>query len=254
VAGFNTGLTILAAVVAVLGVLCLWWRKSMGREIALMAATETSKAGDVARLAPGTLVELKGTLRCEKPLVSEFAQQPCVYFRSEIEREEVYYDRDSDGKQRRNTRKISLHSNIQHTACAIEDDSGRVAVDPEGADIEAVQVVRGYGYPPSSKTGGETAGVIGRTLDAIAEQNIRHWEMALAVDVPAYLIGEVRPGGTIGKPAKGSPNKTFVISHKSGEERVKDIGTSMTMVFWLAIALFAAAVATLVWAYSKGPA
>jgi len=78
-------------------------------------------------------------------------------------------------------------------------------------------------------------------------------EHALGVDVPAYLLGEVKPGGTIGKPAKGSANKTFVISHKSEEERAKEIGSTMTMVFWVAIALFAAAVGVLVWAIKKGP-
>ena len=35
----------------------------MGGEIALMAPTATSKTADVAKLAPGTLVEIKGTLR-----------------------------------------------------------------------------------------------------------------------------------------------------------------------------------------------
>jgi hypothetical protein len=63
----------------------------------------------------------------------------------------------------------------------------------------------------------------------------------------------VKPGGTIGKPAKGSANKTFVISHKSEEERAKDIGSTMTLVFWLAIVLFAAAAGVLVWAFIKGP-
>ena len=87
----------------------------------------------------------------------------------------------------------------------------------------------------------------------VADQSTRHFEHALGVDVPAHLLGEVKPGGTIGKPAKGSANKTFVISHKSEEERAKEIGSTMTMVFWVAIALFAAAVGVLVWAIKKGP-
>jgi E3 Ubiquitin ligase len=87
----------------------------------------------------------------------------------------------------------------------------------------------------------------------VADQSTRHFEHALGVDVPAYLLGEVKPGGTIGKPAKGSANKTFVISHKSEEERAKEIGSTMTMVFWVAIARFAAAVGVLVWAIKKGP-
>ena len=62
----------------------------------------------------------------------------------------------------------------------------------------------------------------------------------------------MKPGGTIGKPAKGSANKTFVISHKSEEERAKDLGSTMTMAFWVAIALFAAAVGVLMLGDQEG--
>jgi hypothetical protein len=248
-AGVNVGLAVVAAILAAGGLLSLWWRTRMGGEIALMAATATSKAADVAKLAPGTLVEVKGTLRCAQPLTAEFSKQACVYFKAEIERDEVWYDTDSQGKQRRNTRKVTLHSNIQHAPCLIEDDSGRVAVDLEGAEIEAPQVVYAVGLPG----GNAAADVITSVTQLVSDQTIRHFEYALAVDIPAYLLGEVKPGGTIGKPAKGAANKTFVISHKSEEERAKDIGSTMTLVFWLAIVLFAAAAGVLVWAFIKGP-
>jgi hypothetical protein len=256
-AGFNHGLVYLAVALVVLGLLCLWWRRSTSGAITLTTATPTSKAADIAKLAPGTLVKVKGTVRCAKPLIAEFSQQPCVYFRSEIEREEVYYDRDSDGKERRNTRKTSLHSNIQYAPCVVEDDSGTVAVDLEGADIEAIEAVSGYGYPANSKAGAVALGTVANAFVAVAsvvsEQDIRHWERVLAVDIPVYLMGEVHPGGTIGKHAKGSHNKTFVFSYKSEAERIKDLGSTMTLALWLAIILFAAAAATLVWAWNKGP-
>ena len=248
-AGLNTGLFWLAVVLAVVGLLCLWWRRGMGGEIALMAAMPTSKAADAAKLTPGTLVEVKGTLRCAKPLTAEFTQRPCVYFRSEIQREEVWYDTDSQGKQRRNTRKSTVHSNIQHAPCEIEDDSGRVALDLEGANIEAIEAVNQPGLPSSA---GMT-GTLSALASSVAGQSIRHFELLLPVDGPAYLIGEVKAGGTIGKPAKGSHNKTFVVSYKSEEERVKDLSSTMTWVFSLAIILFAAAIGLLVWAYNKGP-
>ena len=122
----------------------------MGGEIALMAPTATSKTADVAKLAPGALVEIKGTLRCAQPLTAEFSNQACVYFRAEIECDEVWYDTDSQGKQRRNTRKITLHSYIRYVPCEIEDDSGRVAVDLDGAEIEAPQVVYSMGLPAAN--------------------------------------------------------------------------------------------------------
>jgi len=60
------------------------------------------------------------------------------------------YDTDSKGKQRRNTRKITLHSYIRYVPCEIEDDNGRVAVDLDGAEIEAPQVVYSMGLPAAN--------------------------------------------------------------------------------------------------------
>ncbi len=83
----NLVLGICAAVAALVGLGLLWWRSRVGREIALMASLETSGAGSVAAIAPGTLVEVKGTLRVRVPLKAEFSGQPCAYYKSEIERE-----------------------------------------------------------------------------------------------------------------------------------------------------------------------
>ena len=58
----------------------LWYRSRLGGERALMAATPTSKAADVARLAPGTIVEVKGNLRCQAPLKGEFHRKHVPIF------------------------------------------------------------------------------------------------------------------------------------------------------------------------------
>src|SRR5262249_59526645 len=119
----------------------LWWRRRVGEELRLMAATPTSKAAEVARLAPGTVVEVKGTLRCTGPLTAELSKQSCVYFKSEIQREVVYYENDSQGKRQRKTRTESVQSNTRFAPCAVEDASGRVAINLDGADIEGQQQV-----------------------------------------------------------------------------------------------------------------
>jgi hypothetical protein len=248
-AGLNFGLSILALALTVFGLLVLWWRSRIGGEIALMADTPTSKARDIAKIAPGTLVEVKGTLRCASPLTAEYSQQPCVYFKAEMTREEIYYDTGSDGKQRRNTRRTILHSNIKHAPCQIQDDSGTVALDLDGAEIEAPETVRRVVNPGSAALG---------TILSIAsggsnQDTFRETEFLLAADIPVYLLGEVQPGGTIGKPGKGSHNKKFVVSTKSEEERTKDLGSNMTFALWGAIALFAGAAGALIWAWVKGP-
>jgi hypothetical protein len=85
----NPVFAVLSGVVALLGLVCLWFWKKLRDEVALIAATPTSRATDVAALAPGTLVEVKGTIRCAAPLTGEFSKQTCVYSRSEIERKET---------------------------------------------------------------------------------------------------------------------------------------------------------------------
>jgi hypothetical protein len=187
-AGFNLVLLIIAAVLALLGVGCFWWRTRVSREIELMASTPPSTAAQAAQATPGTLVKIIGTLRCQSPVTSEFSQQPCAYFKAEITREEVYYDRDSDGKERRNTRTITVHSNTQNAACAVADSSGMVGIDFQGAEVEAVKVLERTGNP---NTGSGFMGV----LSAIGSAGDRYIEYILAPDSPVYVLAEARSGG-----------------------------------------------------------
>jgi hypothetical protein len=245
-AGFNLVLLIVAAVLALFGLLCLWWRSRTNKEIQLMASTPPSTTAQAAQAAPGTLVKVIGTLRCQAPIVSEFSQQPCAYFKAEITREEVYYERDSDGKEQRRTRTTTVHTNSQNAACAIADDSGMVGIDFHGANVEAVKVLDRIGNPNSG------SGILG-VLSSIGSASDRYIEHTLAPDCPIYVLAEVRSGGLIGAPAKGSHNKTFVISHKSEAQRFKDLGSTMKWALWIGIVLLIIAAGVLYGAWRAGP-
>ena len=108
-----------------------------------MGQTETSNATDVPGLAPGTLVEVKGTLRCEGPLVSEMAKERCAYYSSRVVREYLERDYDDDdhdaGSDRRS--EVVAH-NEQFAPFTVEDATGVVPVNAEGAEVDAKQVVR----------------------------------------------------------------------------------------------------------------
>jgi hypothetical protein len=239
----NLVLGICAAVAALAGLGLLWWRSRVGSEIALMASLETSRAGSIAALAPGTMVEVKGTLRVRAPLQAEFSGQPAAYYKCEIEREETYYERDSNGRDERKTRTTTVYANTKYGQCLIEDASGKVGIDFDGAEVEAVKTID----EPTAPPGGGATGVIGGVLSALSSTNAsyRRREYTLAPDIPLYVLGEVREGGLVGKPASSSKNKTFVISHKSEEERTKSL-TSTTrwlMVFGLALLVLAVVLA-----------
>ena len=234
----NLVLGICAAVAALVGLGLMWWRSRVGREIALMASLETSGAGSVAATAPGTVVEVKGTLRVRVPLKAEFSGQPAAYYKCEIEREETYYERDSNGRDERKTRTTTVYSNMKYGQCLVEDGSGRVGIDFDGAEVEAVQTVNEPTAPP-----GGGGGVIGGVLSALSNSNAtyRRKESILAPDIPVYVLGEVHEGGLIGKPVSGSKNKTFVISHKSEEERTRSLTSKTRWLLAIGIALLALA-------------
>ena len=63
------------------GVLLYFRRKTLAKT-ELMRGVQTSAASEVSVAAPGTLVVVKGTLRCEEPLTSEMAEKTCAYYLS----------------------------------------------------------------------------------------------------------------------------------------------------------------------------
>lgn len=247
----NLVLGICAAVAALVALGLLWWRSRVSRELALMASLETSGAGTIVQQSPGTLVEVKGTLRVRVPLQAEFSQQTCAYYKCEIEREEVYYERDSQGRDQRKTRTTTIYSNMKYGQCLIEDESGKAGIDFDGAEVEAVQTVNEPTAAPNA-TGG---GMLGTVLAAISNTNatFRRKESILAPDIPVYVLGEVQQGGLIGKPASGSKNKTFVISHKSEEERTKSLTSTTRWLMVGAAALFVLAAVLVYFGVKVGP-
>src|SRR5437667_3098446 len=156
----DTLLAIFAAIAAIIGAGLLWWRWSVGRELAAMAATHPSGASGIAQLPPGSPAAVSGTLRVRAPLTAEFSGKPCAYFKAEIEREEVYYERDSQGREERRTRTTTVYSNMKYGQCLVEDATGRVGIELEGANVEAIQTVKEPTSAPNSSSSGMVAGVL----------------------------------------------------------------------------------------------
>jgi hypothetical protein len=230
---------IIFALIALAGAAgCLWYRQRLGREIALMAATATSKAVDVARLAPGTVAEVKGTLRCAVPLTAEFSKEVCVYHKSDIERETVYYQRDSQGRSQRKTRTETVHTSTRFAPCTVEDDSGAVPVRLEGAEVEGRQAFHRREQEQQS-----VAGAVLNIALGSGGATLIYTETVLAKDIPVYVLGEVQADRSIGRPAEGSRNKVYVVSQKSEEQRSRDLTRTMLWLLVGAIVLFLMAAA-----------
>ncbi len=122
----------------------------------------TVKVAELTTRRPEDLVELKGVVRCATPLISPVTGTPCVYYTG-----------------RYGTKAIPFE---------LEDETGSVRVDPEGAEIEGKVDDRGLA-----------------TLDK--QGRVR----AVPVGARVYVLGLLREDGTVGAP-KGNTRLDFLIS------------------------------------------
>ena len=224
-------LLLFAVIFLVAGGVLLYFRNKTKQKSALMSQTETSSAAEVAGLAPGTLVEVKGTLRCEEPLTSEMAEKTGAYYSSTVVREYLERDYDDDNDVGSDRRSEVVAQNEQFAPFVVEDESGSVAVNAEGAEFDARQVVNRFdrntgNEGPSISLGGATINLGGgeRTI------GYRYTESILPVDAPVYVLGTVQEDGGIGAPGSGEEEHRFVVSHRSEEALGQSLGKT---VLWL---------------------
>jgi hypothetical protein len=226
-------LLLFAVIFLVAGGALLYFRNKNKHKAALMGQTETSGSRDVSGLAPGTFVEVKGTLRCEEPLTSEMAGERCAYYSSTVTREYLERDHDDDDDVGSDRRSEVVAHNEQFAPFSVEDATGSVTVRAEGAEMDARQVVDRFerhtgGDGPSISLGGATINLGGgeRTL------GFRHTERILPVDAPVYVLGTVQGDGSIGAPPPGEKAQRFLVSHRSEEALGQSLGKT---VLWLGV-------------------
>jgi hypothetical protein len=225
-------LLLFAVVFLVAGGVLLYFRNRTRQKSALMSQTETSAASEVGGLAPGTLAEVKGTIRCEEPLTSEMAEKTCAYYSSTVTREYLERNHDDDNDVGSDRRSEIIAQNVQFAPFVVEDDSGSVAVDAEGAEVDARQVVnrfdRDTGNEGSISLGGVTVNLGGgeRTI------GYRYTESILPVDESVYVLGTVQEDGGIGAAQSGEEGRRFVVSHRSEEALGQSLGKTA---LWLGV-------------------
>ena len=226
-----------------------WWLQRIKADAALMAATQTTPARDVARLAPGTQVEVKGTLRCAAPVTGEYSNKPCVHYVARIEREYERVERDSKG--RRTTRRTSetISSNSLCCGFEVEDQSGRVQVKPEAAKVEAIQAVNRFETEAPS-----LSGVAVSLLGGDTTLGYRYVEEHVPLDIPVYVLGVVQADGSIGAPGKDAKGKSFLISHKSEEQRQADLASNRKWALALIGICIAVAIGLVIYSFFWGAA
>ncbi len=240
-------LWIVGVVLVLIGVGLFLAASSQKKKLDLMQGTQTSTAAELASLAQSVakdigagsfaeVAEVKGTIRCASPLVSELANAPCVHYAMHVTREyeETYWDTDSKGnrvqKHRRGSETVS--ENTRSCAFEVEDATGRITVDPSGAAMTGEKAYDRFepGEPRSPNLnigrwrfdlGSVTLGSGRRTLGYKYEETI------VPVGKPIYVLGEASDAGgslSVRKPTK--KGASFIVSLKSEEELTRSAAGS----------------------------
>ena len=141
------------------------------------------------------LVELKGTAECADPLVSFIAEKPCVWYSYTVEehwrRVEVRTVVEN-GKRRTRTVVRSGWSTVAEggrlTTFFLRDDTGEIAVHPQGADIEPMRVASFFSTPSDDAyyAKGPQRSIANSTFKR------RFTEEAVPIGTRIYLVGPSR--------------------------------------------------------------
>ena len=225
----------------------LWSWRAQRNDMALMRATETTRAADVAKLPAGSLVEVKGRLRCAALVTGDLSKSPCAHFAATVERDYEIVEYDASRKSSYRVRKTEIvQSTTLFAPFEIEDGSGRASVLPADAIIEGIEVVDRSAVA-DDEAGGESVmqAALGAMNNADRTLGFRYKEMHLPLDVEVYVLGVVGENRCIGAPPAGAKGQRFLISVKSEETRAAELGSASTWMLGLGVACLLAAVISL---------
>ncbi len=213
-----------------------WGYRSQQRKLGLIASTEVCTVGHLRELAAsmaeglgtGSLrfpAAVSGKVRSEEPLTSELAEAASVYYSMTVSREVEEPSDPTEGKSSTRRSWKQLAHQQRAVPFAIEDATGSLAVDPEGASVTAEQALS---RTEPAGAGARTLTVGRYSLQAPADPQTRGYrfsEEVVPVGAEVYVLGEVSdPGGEL-RLANPTGEGKLLISVKSREQLLKDLGS-----------------------------
>lgn len=187
-------------------------------------------------------VKVWGKATTLTPLTSPLKDVPCVYYDSKVMRvyEETVTSTDSEGKtsRRQERRSETVSQNSQSVPFRVVDSSGSVEVNPDGASIEAEQILDEF-RPGNAQGGLLSYGNFSFTLNFGSSNSTlgyRYVESIVPVERNVLVVGGV--SDATGSPVVGKPPSTekrkFIISLKSDQMLTE---SAANMIKWLNISM-----------------
>lgn len=234
------GLVVAGAVCWLLALLAyfLGYRRSSRRYDAIVEVP-TIAARDIPGLG-ASMVEVKGIVRVDTPLISDLARVPCVAFTCSVTEHwtTTRTERDAKGHTRTVTEHHSetRYANDGRIAFQVRDSSGDAAVEPDGAEMELLDSMTSLDGPlPDSPAYELTTRHFGGRL--------RYSESVLPIGQTVYVLGEVGEDHAIRSPLV--QDRPFLITHRTEESLRRAAVWGMRIGGVLAAALFVAGFALL---------
>jgi len=245
--------TIIGIILIIIGVACIFMKKSSQKRIMALSLTDTYTAAKLIELqktissemgSSGSfrqLAEVRGKIECPSPLSAEISKEKCAYYISDvdIEYEETYYEEDHQSKRQvLKTRRAS--ENITRVERAtnfyVKDETGKIKINPEGADIDLITSIERF-EPAGNVNYSSGAVSFGGFSFSVNSNYMREGRKVLGykfseqifpLNRDVFVIGEVSDSMgelTISKPAADNES-VFVISNKSEEQLAKEAKSS----------------------------
>lgn len=177
-------------------------------------------SGSVGADALAQQCEVAGVIECDKPLTGPVSGAACVAFSRSVVRE---YEEDvttTDDKGHRETkteqRTETMESEDRRVPFWVRDDSGRVLVNPDEAELDLVDTANRFENAPPAAASGRT-----RTL------GYRYAEQALTVGTRVYVLGCAMDGhGQVQVAHNPRGKQQFIISRRTEQELMRSAASS----------------------------
>jgi hypothetical protein len=184
------------------------------------------------------LVELKGTAECEQPLLSYLAAMPCVQYSFNIEeqwsRQVTTMERDDRGNMVERTHTevgwTTVASETRSTPFYLQDDTGHIQIQPEGAHIEGHASFSETCTPMNALFYAKGPPGLVMNSDGIR----RFTESVVPLHAPLFVVGPARERqDRVAPEIAAAAKEEFLISTRTQEEVSRGIGWQ----FWLFLLL-----------------
>lgn len=190
---------------------------------------------DLARRGEGGslrfITEVKGRVGCDQPLISELTETECVYYRMKVEweYEEVFYEEDGDDRREHKREEEEVWAEKKEASLFwIEDATGRIQIDSEGAELIAQQtlsrVADDEGLPDEEIRVGRFAmeAPWKTSEEERRPKEYRFEEEVIPVGHEVYVLGEVVDSEGVLRMQKPLRGGKFIISTRREESLLRE--------------------------------